>query len=406
MNILLVGKGSKDYPSPVGNIINNLVGSPTFANDYFYILCAKSKFTRALKGPNFEHLEYDDYVITHKEISKKMSVFDRLCFFLKKIVAYIYSHIFIDYDFFSYFFARKKARRLCQNIKVDCVIALAGVFSSFDLATALAKKLKVPLVLYYFDIFSPEDTMHGNRLARHKEAKWQKHASVILMPKSYRMIYADYGFDTKKYVDCLFPSFLNITVDRFPQSKDIPTNKDIIYAGGFYHNLREPDEFLQIASLLKKGGFRVVCYGQSKNAIIRKFGPSPSYDNVVWKDKISQDDLLIALHNSYAFINVENKYGVRFPSKMLQYLGFGKLIINLNAGRKRISEYLDEDYQQILSSDDYYKSITDDKELVDKYIQTVVNKAGLSYPPVLLNEAITERLRKTLLGLFYDDNMN
>jgi hypothetical protein len=67
MNILIVGKGSKDYPSTVGNIINNIVTSEAFSHDNLYILCAKSKFTKAKNGSNYQHLEYRDFSIESYE---------------------------------------------------------------------------------------------------------------------------------------------------------------------------------------------------------------------------------------------------------------------------------------------------------------------------------------------------
>lgn len=394
MNVLLVGKGSKNYPSPVGNIIGNIVDSPTFRGDYFFILCAKSKYITNLKGQNYEHLEYDDFVIMHKENDKKMSLLARFSFYIKKVLSFIYSHLIIDYDYLSYLFAKRKAYRLCKNIKVDCVLGMAGVFSSLNLAYYLAKKLNVPLVLYYFDVFSPDDSLKGNHLAQSKERKWQEYAKAILMPKSYKLLYEQYGFATQKYVDCLFPSFL----EKDYANHDKTQNKDLVYAGGFYNKIREPNEFLNIARLLVQSGYRVVCYGQSQKAMIRKFGPSPLYENIVWKATLAYDDLLSVLDESAALINIENKHGVRFPSKMLQYLGFGKLIINLNAGRKQIREYLDEEYEQIISSSDYYKTIADQIGMA-KYLDYVVKMIHTPFASVLLNDDITMRIRGVLLDV-------
>lgn len=395
MNVLLVGKGSKNYPSTVGNIISNIVDSPTFRDDYFFVLCAKSKFTTNLKGQNFEHLEYEDYVITHKESDKRLSLLARFVYFIRKAFTYIYSHLIIDYDHLSFLLARRKAYRLCKNIKVDCVLGMAGVFSSFDLAHFLAKKLGVALVLYYFDVFSPDIMLTGNhRFAVKKESKWQESAKAILMPRSYKLLYSQSGFDTRKYVDCLFPSFLRTGYTKREKTQ----GKDLVYAGGFYDKIREPDEFLMIAKRFVQLGYRVVCYGQSQKAMIRKFGPSPLYDNVIWKTTLAYDDLIAVLGEAAALINIENKYGIRFPSKMLQYLGFGKLIINLNAGRKQVREYLDKEYEQIISSNDYYKTINDQSG-VAQYLEGVIKMIDTPFAPVLLNDDITMDIRKVLLDV-------
>lgn len=397
MKILLVGKGSKSYPSTIGNIVSNIVDSPSFVEDYFYILCAKSKHTAVKNGVNFEHLEYDDFAIEFIEKYEKANIFKKTTIMFKKFLTKIYAKCVTDIDHISYLFAKRKSARMCKNLSFDCVVAIAGTYSSFELANYIAKKKKKPLILFYADPFSPES---DSSVLYKKEKKLQDFARGIIMPKPYIKIYKDKGFETIEYKDCLFPSFTKLEDDDetlLKQKNNSTTNK-IIYSGSFYRTIREPDEFLKVSKILFEKGYEVHCYGTTKLEMIKKFGESELYNFVQWHKGVSLKELLEIISQSSAVMNVENAQTARFPSKIFQYLSSGKSIIDLDCQKNKAKDYLNQDYVQIISSSSFYDSLQDDLK-IENYVDNAIGSFKVEYDKVSLNDEITEKLHKIVSEL-------
>jgi hypothetical protein len=250
--------------------------------------------------------------------------------------------------------------------------------------------------MLYLDIFAPEQAGARKKKARQIEDRWQKQAARIIMPKSYIESYGESGFDTSKFIESSLPAFLNETqLDSLKLGNRISDEaKTFIFAGFFYRRLREPDEFLLVAKSLIKRGYRIICYGETRETMENKFGLSPAYDNIIWRKIISQNELINELAKCRGLINAENKFGARFPSKMLQYLGFGKLIVNLNCDRKKVTEYLDEHYESIISSSDYYNSLNLEK--IDLFVDEIIKRSENEYKGVFLNESINTKIHNII----------
>jgi hypothetical protein len=140
------------------------------------------------------------------------------------------------------------------------------------------------------------------------------------------------------------PNYHNKIIDiSLPNLKDRTKNNNLnnikinlTYAGYFYRDIRNPDQMLEMLSklddnyvinLVGDGCEDIVNSKSFTKSQLKKFG------------KLSKDECDEILDNSNILINLSNTITNQLPSKVFEYIGFGKPIINFYFSENDTSLY-------------------------------------------------------------------
>ena len=131
------------------------------------------------------------------------------------------------------------------------------------------------------------------------------------------------------------PEFLNRTTEiaipimKEPQTfgaenfNDIPT---LVYAGMFYWNIRNPEKMLEILSKIIKTKIKIFsCHCED---IFERKKELFTESELCLSGRISHDQCLKEFENADFLINLGNAISNQTPSKILEYISFGKPIIH------------------------------------------------------------------------------
>ena len=131
------------------------------------------------------------------------------------------------------------------------------------------------------------------------------------------------------------PKFLNRTTEinipimkksnilKKDSPKDIPT---LVYAGMFYWNIRNPEKMLEILSKIIKTKIKIFsCHCED---IIEKMKPLFSEENLYLSGRIDHDKCVEEICQANILVNLGNNISNQTPSKILEYISFGKPILH------------------------------------------------------------------------------
>lgn len=140
-----------------------------------------------------------------------------------------------------------------------------------------------------------------------------------------------------------------------------------VYIGSFYKRIREPDYMLEILAKVSNAieGFQMHIIGPSPDSI--PFEYMEKYRGKLFiHGRVSQEKVLEALSKADIMINIGNRVNNQLPSKILEYIGMGKPIINFYS-------IMDDTSNKYL---EYYPSallIKQDHEIADENIKKIIN---------------------------------
>ncbi|MBQ7918157.1 MAG: hypothetical protein IJ310_05035 [Clostridia bacterium] len=100
----------------------------------------------------------------------------------------------------------------------------------------------------------------------------------------------------------------------------------MIYAGGFYKDIRNPSKMLEVLANLHN--VEINLYGQGCEDIIEQKKGNFKSGELNVKGKLTHDECLKAISKSNILINLGNTITNQMPSKVFEYISFGKPIIN------------------------------------------------------------------------------
>lgn len=104
---------------------------------------------------------------------------------------------------------------------------------------------------------------------------------------------------------------------------DVPT---LVYAGMFYWNIRNPEKMLEILSKIANTKIKIFsCHCED---IIEKMKPLFADDSLCLSGRIDHDKCIEEIGNANILVNLGNNVSNQTPSKILEYISFGKPIIH------------------------------------------------------------------------------
>lgn len=221
------------------------------------------------------------------------------------------------------------------NENIDVIIPACMPFESVVAAYKYKEiyNAKVHLVPYLFDQFVENELLHrlkvNKRIKRKKHMKIEKEVisnsnTVLIMKQLKNYLLSNYSEYNHLFQEVEHP----LIVER--KKKGIQVNKKtaiFTYAGSFYKGIRDPEYMLKIFDLYlekNEGILNLYTFGNYNN-IIKAY----AYKNDLIKDNGSLASTLVAgeLEKADFLVAVGNSVSNQVPSKVFEYLSFGKPII-------------------------------------------------------------------------------
>lgn len=126
-------------------------------------------------------------------------------------------------------------------------------------------------------------------------------------------------------------SNIGIPILEFSNSKSTKFTKNnrFVYIGTFYKKIREPFNMLEVMSELARRlpGFKLDIYGEDFKPEYEPY-ILKSENKIQFHGRISKEEVSKVINESGFLINVGNKVSNQLPSKVLEYIGYQKPILN------------------------------------------------------------------------------
>ena len=269
----------------------------------------------------------NDKDINHYSVIGSSKVF---IFIVKSINRLLKKHIFPDvFSLYVNLYIRKIKKNIKRK-KIDAIIIGVTPFSLLTL-TEKIKKLddQIPIYLDFSDPFSLNALL--NEKQRKKalllEKKYLSYSNKVFVVSDKMKEYYDtklFNNDPSKTVvieQGIDNDFISLIEKNTTDTKFDKENIKLIYAGGFYENLREPFELYKALKSIDLP-VKLDIFGAIKNhflppnsEIINYKGYVPSI--VVWKNYLKTDIIVF----------IDNFYGIHVPGKTVECLSLKKPIL-------------------------------------------------------------------------------
>ena len=265
------------------------------------------------------------------------------------------------------FFAKIKTRiksMFCKNTKnflvdfVDTKKLIKIASDGYDAIVSVSEPLAIQNLAYkikskiknikWYPLFL--DPLVYNYNSKEFGTKRIKNKAEKLLQKADK-IFAVYGIKKEneklkylpnyhsKMVDIYLPSLVepNVEIKNLDSGKNEKEIK-MLYAGMFHEKVRNPKKMFDLLEKVKADNANFVCIGYGCEDAINAFAPKSIKFNYLNKQPYSV--VVNNILDSDILINLGNSVPNQMPSKVLEYISYGKPIINFVLKSRLDFEYL------------------------------------------------------------------
>lgn len=323
------------YPNPSANtlcvqkIINELVNN----NYNIHVLCVKSN----LKSKGLEiinnitvHRIFNMYDYFNRKILSltKFSIIKRIIHKIFRIFFYFniegYLSKFYNFKTFKY------ACKIIDNNKVNKLITVSLPFITHKLGMKLKLKYKnIDWTAYELDPFT------YNYILENKMRNKRSKVEIDTYKLTNRIISTDgiddentkYGF-RQLYKDKTYSLPLpNLEINLNSGNYNFNVNKiNLIYTGNFYGRFRNPEPLLRILEYINDDRLVFHIFGDGAENSVLKF--KNISHNIILHERVDKKCCENIINSADLLINFGNDIPNQTPSKVFEYMGTGKPIIN------------------------------------------------------------------------------
>lgn len=326
------------YPrnGPCANIVKNICTSKLAENIDIHILSVKNAYKDADLDTNDGitiHRFYEpEYIALGNFIKRnKKSLFFDLLFYInkfqKKVLSNRSSSIFLEKD--SANTVIKSLKKMNLDLEYfDVIIPISGVLDTINIALALniLRNHNCKLIILQVDpcvsnAEYPQSTLYQRE--DFEEIMLQEADIVLALPSIYKE-YQSKLIDTTVKSKIRKIELPNITPDITAALDKINLDGiSCVFAGAFYKNIRNPKYMFDLFSKLSSG-LKLFLVGSNK--LSKEFN-LPS--NIIPLGRKSLSETKAILNGSDFLINLGNSVSNQVPSKIFDYISFGKPIIHI-----------------------------------------------------------------------------
>lgn len=252
-----------------------------------------------------------------------------------------------------------EVKKYYEKEQYSMVISTSFPFCLHELAHDLRLKNNFKWIAYEFDPYTMNKAIKSNNVLKH-EIDTLKIADYIFLPKENFDENLKNGFYTlkSKYKVVDYP-IINLT------NCDKKTNNNIVYAGAFYETIRDPIPILDIineANLNKNIDIYYICNRKLNTRIIKKV------KSIKLKVNLHRNASKLicneAIKSAEVLLNIGNKASNQTPSKVFEYISYGKPILNFYYDKNDTSYNILKRYKSAINIRIGYDNVNKINELL------------------------------------------
>jgi len=341
LNIVFIVGSYYPYYSAVGNCVGNIADE--FAKEHqVTVICIKNfswqKEIELIGEQTILRLATKDISIRNKLNAKILHEKSFRKYFFKlllaiyrmqKIAKIVLSPVTINKELVNEYHKVLQGIDIPIDLIIPACLPFEGIIAASEYIGKKGRKAK--MIPYLFDQFADNSNLHrfdfNKRIKRNPHLKLEKR----VFSKSYRILALH---SLRQHFEQDFPEINNIDFVEHPllkKHKKLTNNNhpviNIVYAGSFYKKIRNPKYFLEITdkAIYKiKGIVNIYSFGNCSNIVKYYSKKNPLIIN---HGKVSSEKVYEALGNGDILIAVGNNDCNQVPSKIFEYMSFGKPIV-------------------------------------------------------------------------------
>ena len=249
------------------------------------------------------------------------------------------AHSVLSWPLISPSFANRLYKYTVQIVEEKKIDIIVPVYSQIDTLIA-ANKVKdrcpnVKYVPYFLDSLSggygPKIFSNKSRIRR--GIKWERNllpsSDAVIVMESSRKHHLEYSSKENYFKKMIFldlPLLINAEetdsiIDEFDYSR-----VNFVYVGTFLEGVRSPEYFLKIFSLMSGDRWQLYFIGDTNCDAINKASTKDQRIHVI--GRCSHEDALRYIANASVLLNFGNTTTYMTPSKIFEYMSYGKPIIS------------------------------------------------------------------------------
>jgi hypothetical protein len=416
----------KFYPDSSGTITCLTNFLPLLSNKYNLTLYTNRVYVNSPSKEKISNINikrprniFDDFVIIKLKLIRiigliNINVLRNILIFITKVIFFPFQYIAKKTGFIIPEAWENNLYNYIENKEnlsnFHAVLAVGSMFSNIRVAYHVKKKNRhLKLILIEFDLYAynPElllndnniDTFHRRLL---EEKKWYKLADYIVVTfEMYKLII---GSELREWKDKVIPVNMPVLLNNNKKSKTVFIDSvgkviDIIYAGRLYEDIRNPKFVLTIFNEVCKKYPEIRLHFLSKGCeeILRKFKRLMGKNLIIHGYK-SKSYTIKAISSANILLNISNKTNFQAPSKIIEYIGFCKPIINIYCLKDDICQKYLKNYYLSISIKEDWSSINNIVDNIYSFIikhykddcgfDTVVKEYGGFLPENFSNQLI------------------
>lgn len=242
----------------------------------------------------------------------------------------------------------RKAHEICKEKNIDVIVP---VYTQIDtlIAATLIKKIypNIEYIPYFLDSFSGGygPRYFTEKQIRNRGLKWEKkllsNADYIIFMESSRKHHERYSKNMPYYHKIRFFDLpLLFTYDNVPENQLLDNSTyNIVYVGSLPSGIRSPEYILKVFSLIKNEKFNLYFIGDENCQILKNAASMDKRIHIF--GKCSHKKALQFEQQADILLNLGNSNPNMTPSKIFEYMSFGKPIIStMNIDNESSSQYL------------------------------------------------------------------
>ena len=359
--VLVISNECFETKSANGYCLENIVKQMGKEN----IICDVITFGEISKKDNVSNNITVEYVKSNVYSSTKRNFFLRNIY--RCIYKFTYELILPDISIISAKKMYKCLETRCKQNKYDLIISSSGGFVSQIVSLKIAKKMGIRLVPIYLDpppsknFLYKKNKLYYNWVIENENEIFKCSDSVVMESNLY-------NYYSKKYAN-VKETGIPLLIEHKQPNRNI-NGKQVFFIGTLWKEIRNPKYAIEL--LQGKCGMQLSFWGKedSTKAVLDDLGQTELYSGCLRHEEIPE-----VMANADYLLNISNVNSIQTPSKLFEYMAYGKPIINI---------VKDENDKTIDVINKYGNGVSlvegDEKnyEIVEKFMRTHKSKMDFS----------------------------
>ena len=291
---------------------------------------------------------------------------------------YMYARLplyLISFPSISNMYCNRIRNTIIERISSDRnnVVAVVGVnkpVEALEGAYRASKHQGIPLIVYFLDplVGGYENHIVGNKRSFIKTFNLEKKIlrdsrRAVFMDEHREKFIERYGDDYSNKTAFLGAPLLVNNISE-PDMEDVSADKRrIIYAGAVYKDIRNPEYIMEVFRHVKKATL-VMYVTNPEDWVLQMTNP-----NIEIRGRIPHETVIKEIKASDGVLNIGNSDPIFAPSKIIEYIGFGKPIITSYRIDEDSSLKYMKQYPKALCIDERKTEVREAAAQIDTFIE-------------------------------------